>query len=130
MDTKKIKKSTKKLNKLVLDKFPEAQLAESILFEKFPFVLIDVETDYQPINFNYNWMIGNKNNIFLISDVNNVVYVQKLETPLEFIVPPGFIHPDFSNLVELNFKNLNSYLLFSSLESKLSKKNNSSFAKI
>lgn len=130
MDTKKIKKSTKKLNKLVLQFFPEAQLENSILFESFPFAMIDIETGSQPINFNYNWLIGNNENIFLISDINHVLYVQKLENPLTFVTPPGFLHPEFNDLVKLNFKNFSSYLLYSSLENKLSKKNKSSFSKI
>lgn len=127
MDTKKLKQSTKKLNNFVITEFPSANLDNAIIFEKFHFNLM---LDDTIVDSNHNWIIGNDKNIFLISLCNTFPYIQKLEHPLAFSIPEGLIHPDFSHLVELNFKNFNSYLLFNSLNKKLTKKNTHSLSKI
>lgn len=130
MVMKKIKNSTKKLNQLILTQFPDAFLNEAIVFETFSFGLSDFESEITPIHINQNWMIGNKDNIFLVTNSDNNYTIQKLVQPLHFKIPEGFLHPDFENLVELNFKNFTSYLIYQSLNQKLPSKIKSKLSKI
>lgn len=127
---KKIKNSTKKLNKLILTNFPQASLKEAIIFNTFDFGIVDFESELTPIHTNNNWFIGNHENIFLVTNSDNNYTVQKLEIPLVFQIPKGFLHPDFENLVELNFKNFVSYLNYQSLNQKLPAKNKTKISKI
>lgn len=130
MVMKKIKNSTKKLNKLILTNFPQASLKEAIIFNTFDFGIVDFESELTPIHTNNNWFIGNHENIFLVTNSDNNYTVQKLEIPLVFQIPKGFLHPDFENLVELNFKNFVSYLNYQSLNQKLPAKNKTKISKI
>lgn len=130
MVMKKIKNSTKKLNQLILKQFPNASVVDAIIFETFAFGISDFESEIMPVHLNQNWMIGNKDNIFLVTYTDNQYTIQKLEQPLIFKIPEGFLHPDFENLVELNFKNFTSYLIYESLNKKLPSKIKSKQSKI
>lgn len=124
MNTKKLKPITKKLKNLILNRFPEAIMEECIIFERFDFGRSDLESEgLIVININQNTMVGNVNNIFLVSKVDGNYHTQQLKNNQKFEIPSGFVHPEFKDLVELNFKNFNNYLLFNSLNKKLIEKN-------
>ena len=124
-----MKKINKKIIKNILNKFPNSDIHDLIIFEEFFFGLESLDNP-ENNQINKNYIIGNLTNIFIYSQCNENLYIQELNDNLIIISPNDFLIPDFDDLVKINYKNFKSYLLFNQLNSNLPQKIKSSQLKI